>query len=463
MLADTLINTTTKDTQGTPLIIALSDGSFVVSWVSLDQDGDDYGIYAQRFDASGMAQGQEFRVNTFTARDQASHSTTAHIDGGFVLSWSSYDQDDNSPGIYAQRYDMNGVAEGNEARINTYTAGYQDKPSITVLNNGDFLASWQSLNQDGDNFGIYAQRFDSSGVMQGSEFRVNTYTASSQDFPSITALDDGGFVVSWTSWNQDGDGYGIYAQRFDASGSAQGNEFRVNTHTTNDQYSPAITALNDGGFVVCWASLGQDGEGYGIYAQRYDANGLPQGSEFLVNTYTAKTQQTPAITALNDGGFVVNWASEGQDGSALGIYAQRFDVNGSSVGSEFQVNTNTDGNQATPSIIARKDGGIVITWESEDLANFSSDVYGKCYDFNGNEIEWIISEDRIFNWAESISSDLLPNHSESINISGYYARIYENGNAVGEQNDNLYFYDGNSIALVGSVNDFLPDAIAAGF
>lgn len=409
MLADTLINTITKDSQGTPLITTLSDGSFVVSWESLEQDRDGYGVYAQRFDASGMPQGQEFRVNTFTAGDQAPHSLMAHVDGGFVVSWSSYDQDNNSPGIYAQRFDKNGIAQGHETRINTYTVGHQSGPSITMLNNGDFIASWQSLNQDGDDFGIYAQRFDSRGMMKGSEFRVNTHTASSQDEPSITALNDGGFVVSWTS-------------------------------------------------------LGSDGEGFGIYAQRYDTGGLPQGSEFLVNTYTAKTQQTPAIAALNNGGFVISWASEGQDGSALGIYAQRFDVNGNSIDSEFRVSTNTVDNQSMPSITARKDGGFIVTWESDDGGVIDSyNVYGKRYDFNGNEIEWIISEDRIFNWAENNYSDLILGHSESINIDGYYARLYENGNAVGEQNDNIYFYDGHSIALVGSVNDFLPDAISAGF
>ena len=33
-------------------------------------------------------------------------------------------------------------------------------------------------------------------------------------------------------------------------------------------------------------SYGQDGNGYGVYAQAYDSLGTPQGSEFLVNTYT---------------------------------------------------------------------------------------------------------------------------------------------------------------------------------
>ena len=40
-----------------------------------------------------------------------------------------------------------------------------------------------------------------------------------------------------------------------------GSEFRANTYTTDDQVYSSVTALNDGGFVVTWSSDGQDGSG----------------------------------------------------------------------------------------------------------------------------------------------------------------------------------------------------------
>ena len=40
----------------------------------------------------------------------------------------------------------------------------------------------------------------------GSEFRANTYTYSDQIYSSVTALNDGGFVVTWSSYSQDGSG-----------------------------------------------------------------------------------------------------------------------------------------------------------------------------------------------------------------------------------------------------------------
>ncbi|MFN7195222.1 MAG: hypothetical protein ACK5UV_01890, partial [bacterium] len=87
-----------------------------------------------------------------------------------------------------------------------------------------------------------------------------------------------------------------------------------------------MTALGDGGFVVTWDSLDQDGSSFGFYAQRYDSAGVAVGSEFLVNSFTTLNQQSPSVASLGNGGFVAAWRSTAQDGSGSGIYAQRFAV-----------------------------------------------------------------------------------------------------------------------------------------
>ncbi|WP_299752677.1 hypothetical protein [uncultured Tateyamaria sp.] len=66
---------------------------------------------------------------------------------------------------------------------------------------------------------------------------------------------------------QDGS-YGVCAQCYDAAGEAFGIEFWVNGHTAGYQISQSMTALASGGFVVSWRSDGQDGDGRGIYLQR---------------------------------------------------------------------------------------------------------------------------------------------------------------------------------------------------
>jgi len=156
----------------------------------------------------------------------------------------------------------------------------------------------------------------------GDEFQVNTHTTYDQNMPSIATLIDGGFVIAWQSNAQDGNGYqgyGIYAQRYDASGNAVGGEFLVNTYTTSQQKYPSITALIDGGFVIAWQSYAQDGDIDGIFAQRYDSEGNPLGTVTLINEVTGTTADdilngTTGIDEISTGlGADVVYALAGND------------------------------------------------------------------------------------------------------------------------------------------------------
>jgi Ca2+-binding RTX toxin-like protein len=378
------VDTTTAINSSQSAVTSLANGGFVMTWRSSRQDGSGSGsdIYAQRYDANGAVQGAEFRVNTKTVESQDHSAITALGGGGFVVTWQSYVQDGSFYGIYAQRYDANGVAQGAEFRVNTTVASSQVQPAITAIASGGFVVTWQSL--DGFTDGIYAQRYDANGAALGVEFRVNTTTAFGQEYTAITAIASGGFVVTWQSNHQDGSAYGIYAQRYDANGVAQGAEFRVNTTVASSQVQPAITAIASGGFVVTWQSF--DGSGYDIYAQRYDASGAAQGAEFRVNTTTASWQENPAITALANGGFVVTWQSITQDGSGSSndIYAQRYDANGAAQGTEFRVNTTTANDQAGSAVAALADGGFVATWHTNAPGGSGYGIYAQRYDAAGN-------------------------------------------------------------------------------
>ena len=52
-------------------------------------------------------------------------------------------------------------------------------------------------------------------------------------------------------------------------------EFQVNTYTTSDQYGYGVAMDKAGNFVVSWESYGQDGDGYGVFGRRFDAAGGP--------------------------------------------------------------------------------------------------------------------------------------------------------------------------------------------
>jgi len=382
--AEFRVNTYTNSDQFFPAIASLSDGGTIVTWTSYGQDGAYNGTYAQRYDSQGNRFDSEFKVNTYTTSYQGYSSVSALSNGGFVITWFSNGQDGNGDGIFAQRYDVNNQPVGLEFRVNTFTAGHQNFPVVTGLANGAFAITWMSNAQDGSGYGIYARRYNADGTT-ANEFKVNTSVANDQMYPAISSLADSGFLVSWQSANQDGSGFGIYAQRYTASGATIGSEFKVNTNFNSDQSLPSITSLNDGGFIVTWESNLQDGSSSGIYAQRYAANGIATGSEFKVNTYTTGYQSWSSVTALSDGGFFVAWASGDQDGSGAGIYAQRYSANGATSGSEFKVNTFITSDQNIPAVTALIDGGVLITWVSTGEDGSGAGIYAQRYAADGSK------------------------------------------------------------------------------
>ena len=60
------------------------------------------------------------------------------------------------------------------------------------------------------------------------------------------------------------------AQVFAANGTRVGSELLVNTATASDQNAPQITALSNGGFVVTWQDLSQ-----GVGGRRGTTTALP--------------------------------------------------------------------------------------------------------------------------------------------------------------------------------------------
>ena len=385
------VNTDTASNQTAPSTASFSDGGFVVVWGTLDtaQDGSDSAIKAQRFDAAGNPVGPEFLVNNQAANVQSTADVAAFDDGSFVVTWVSNDpaQDGSSAAVKARLFDAGGTPMGPEFLVNTQTVSRQDDPHVTVLDNGDFVVSWN----DWSGFDMKAQIFNADATKDGGEFRLNTSLSANQEYGDIVALSGGGFVASWrtTDSSADGDSHAVIARVFDAAGVG-GPEIRVNTAATGFQYSPTITGLRDGGFVVAWytTDAAQDGSSGAIKAQIFDAAGARVGGEFLVNSQTANTQNDPVVVARPDGGFSIVWTTSDslQDGSSMAVKGQYFDAAGQRIGGEFLVNSLAAGSQFLPAAASLADGTLAVVWTSESGDGSGYAVRGRLFDMAASPV-----------------------------------------------------------------------------
>jgi lysophospholipase L1-like esterase len=381
-LSDLPVNSTTGGLQSNPSIAPLADGGFVATWTSEGQDGDGAGIYVRRFDDNGAPVGPETLVNVDTVGNQAFSAVTGLVGGGFVVSYVAAG-DGDATGVFVRVFDAAGTPVTAPFAANSTTAGAQAGATVVSLLSGGFVVSWTSQGQDGDAGGVYTQRFSAAGAPVGGETRANATTAGDQTLASVAALTAGGYIVSWTSTGQDGSGAGVYFQRYDVNGDPVGGETRANTTTAGDQSRPGMSALANGGFVITWQSSGQDGSGTGIYGQRYDALGQPVGVEFRVNTFTSGDQTDPVVVGLYDGGFAVSWTTDLQDTDGKGISAQRFFPDGTPFGPQVRLNFNVAGDQFQDTALAGEGmalnigGDVARVWESNGdifIRMFNTDV-----------------------------------------------------------------------------------------
>jgi hypothetical protein len=149
---------------------------------------------------------------------------------------------------------------------------------------------------------------------------------------SVASDSAGNFVVVWKSAG--GLGADTKGQRYDASGSALGGEFQVNTYPTYNigtyGYNlPSVASDSSGNFVVLWASDGSfgDNDSGSVQGQAYDASGSATGGQFQVNSYTTGYQTFPTVASGPAGKFVVVWASDGSPGSdtdSWSVQGQRY-------------------------------------------------------------------------------------------------------------------------------------------
>lgn len=358
LVGDTQVNTYTTADQSSPAVVPLvGSGGFVVTWQNNNQKGEGTGVFAQMFDSNQQAVGSEFQVNGQPVGSQANPDICGLTDGKFVIAYESLN------GLYLKFYGPDGTIYQNDFSVLESPQSGPSQPALTVLLSTEkMVAAWQDGGQ------ISARTFGNGAIYVDYAFTVSMNSIENVS-PAVASFQDGSFIISWQASATDvaQNGFDIHATIFDGPGSVRINEFVVNAYTQGDQNNSKVATFTDNGFIIVWQSSGQNSQTSGIYFQRYNADGTARGSETQANTYTKNGQYSPSVTTLPDDSFIITWESKDQDGSGRGIYAQRYNKDGTKKGTEFRVNSYTNQDQRSVSVKPYLDKNYLFTWQSQGM------------------------------------------------------------------------------------------------
>jgi hypothetical protein len=259
-------------------------------------------VMGELVDAHGVARGAAFRVNTYPPSGEYNPAVAMNRRGRAVVAWQSLGQDGQESGIYAQIYTPAGARFGGEIKVSPVIPQQTaNQPSVGIDRAGNFVVAWWNARAS------YVRSFDVHGVARGPQIRLSPAPQTSN--PAVAMRPDGSFAVVWRSWQQAGAGAHILGRCFDAAGAPLGNQFQINETLIPGVGTPAAAAMPDGGLVVAWDSrdLNHPELGSAVRARRLTATGAPLAAEFTASPPDNRVHWFPAVAADGFGNSAVSW------------------------------------------------------------------------------------------------------------------------------------------------------------
>jgi hypothetical protein len=331
----------------------------------------------------------EFQVNARRAGPATGPTVAMDPSGGCVIAWG-----DGSDIAY-RRYDNTGQTIGGACQVYAGRSGFHSKPAVAVEATGCFVLVWQSYLSGPSDYVIHGQRYDASGAAVGEKFQVGGAGTDRQYHPAVAINPAGGFVVIYEGDNLSAtsvESSGIFAQRFDETGCAVGDELQINSTANRFAAAPAVATDAAGNLVVVWSGGNGDESASSIFARRYDAAGVG-GPEIQISDSGIEADFAPAVATDADGGFVVVW----QRGAFFisHVFGRRYDSDGTPVGDAFPVTGDPGYTNVAPTVAALPGGEFVVAWQRDDLSQLffgPGDIVAKQYASNGepeDEVEFV--------------------------------------------------------------------------
>jgi hypothetical protein len=277
--------------------------------------------------------------------------------GNWVTIW--YDERNNHPDIYAQRFNNNGQPIGANFRVNDdQTKLIQDNPCIAMDGSGNYIIAWMDARGDLA-MNVYAQRFRYDGTRIGANVKVSEANLGrstgfyAEERPIAIAVNSAGeFVITWLGFAK------IFMQRYNVNGEAIGKNITVleKWNYLNGLVDVAINTL--GTIAVIWKDMRSDNKG-DIYCQFYDNNNKTIGANVKVNDDAGSHWQSfPCIGVDGNGAFTAFWTDIRAENNITALYAQRFQSNGTLVGANKLL---SDASVSYPDVRMENDGGVLIS------------------------------------------------------------------------------------------------------
>ncbi len=271
---ETLINQATAFNQRSASIASLSDGRFVVVWISEQQRYENsVDVYGRIFTAAGLPAGSEFLINSGT-NVCANPNVARSPDGGFAVAWMQNDSQSISNGwdVFVRPFNLNAMG-GVTRRVNTHLFGDQLAPKISVSGN-NYLVIWTSMGQDGSREGIYGQFLNGDGSLLASEFRVNTTTVSQQLYPAVASDGVSRFLTVWSGFLGGTPSFDLFAQRYVSTNSL-----------LSAPAAPFVSVLGSSSLGVSWPPV----QGLSISNYEVYADGAAAPTAMVTNVYWSMT------------------------------------------------------------------------------------------------------------------------------------------------------------------------------
>jgi hypothetical protein len=349
-------------------VVAVSDGKGGAIFAWLDQRGGaGTDIYVQRLNSQGVPQWTDNGVALCTAiSTQDNLVIVSDGQGGAYVVWRDFRG--SSPDIYAARVLTDGALPwtANGVAVCTPDAVQQIAPAATLDAQGFLVVAWQDL-RPGATYDIYAQRLNSSGVVQWAASGAPVCTAPNhQQVPTICADLSGGTFIAWTD-DRALIGPDIMADRILSTGaSGWVTNGSVVCNASGTQSAPQLVPDGSGGGIVAWIDNRATGED--VYAQRFNASStMLWVANGLALCTATNTQAAPRAISDGLGGAIVTWL-DNRGATPSDLYAQRVTQAGA-----IQWTANGVLIQDAPvalgnvpqQIVSDRQGGAIIAW-SED-------------------------------------------------------------------------------------------------